>query len=579
MRGKRLLAMVMASLIAFSPTVSSAAAKNGWFRNKTVYYVNGVKTTGLKKISGKYYFFNTKGKVVKAKWKTVNGKKYYFQKSTGAAVTGVHKINGKSYLFRKNGTLTGTGLATYNGKKYLVKKGIVQIGLNKYKGYQYYGTRKGLKSGWVTVGDKEYYFNPQTFQMVKKKWIDGKYLGEHGYVTKREENNSHETENENGSMDYAWSKSYIVWNESNAVNGELLEEGNGKYRFKLTDGSYYVGVLYYYGESKYEKKMFFATDDSGYGYLAYHTSFPEAVSESGWYYKNGYLNYAAPVKGKLITAENGFYQFKLENGEYLTSETVYNKAVYTESTDSLKFDGNGYAACSLGTYGSENCIRYNGRTVKTFEEARLGLLSIEESYFREFYEKWLHSDMTELEKYLTVVRYLDSFDLKYDLDSGNNGVLEFLEKRKGVCMDWANLTYLLCIVAELDAVIVRIPGLNHAANLVKIDGCWHYTDNTSKSKGFYNEGRPFLYDRIPGGVSSTVIGWDYRLPVESNWNPLSEYAYSFDSTKNTVEVIYTAHGCVEHGFSADSGAPCVHIIENWSFDPTTGKLDFKESSN
>ncbi len=84
--------------------------KTGWLTvGSKKYYLNktsGYRTLGLKKISGKYYYFvekNNAGYVYKG-WKKFGSKKRYFN-SKGRMVTGTKKINGKKYKFDKNGYL------------------------------------------------------------------------------------------------------------------------------------------------------------------------------------------------------------------------------------------------------------------------------------------------------------------------------------------------------------------------------------------------------------------------------------------------------------------------------------------
>ena len=77
--------------------------ENGWDENKTHYYKNGKPVTGLKKISGKYYFFRDNGAVLKNRKKTVavGSKKYmfYFGKTGAAykAVANKYAVECKTY--------------------------------------------------------------------------------------------------------------------------------------------------------------------------------------------------------------------------------------------------------------------------------------------------------------------------------------------------------------------------------------------------------------------------------------------------------------------------------------------------
>lgn len=95
-------------------------------------------------------------------------------------ITGIHKIGKYYYLYYDSGRRAGTGLASYHGKRYLVKNGIILTGLRSYKGQKYYSTIHGLKTGWITINKKQYYFSEKTYRMVRSWWIEGYYLNQSG---------------------------------------------------------------------------------------------------------------------------------------------------------------------------------------------------------------------------------------------------------------------------------------------------------------------------------------------------------------------------------------------------------------
>lgn len=82
--------------------------KTGWFTlSKKTYYMNkstGYRTVGLKKISGKTYYFVEKNKAAYrySGWKSFGKKKRYFDKK-GVMAVGKKKIGGKVYRFNKKG--------------------------------------------------------------------------------------------------------------------------------------------------------------------------------------------------------------------------------------------------------------------------------------------------------------------------------------------------------------------------------------------------------------------------------------------------------------------------------------------
>ena len=73
---------------------------------KTYFYKNGKKQTGWQKVGKKKYFFSTKTKVMKVGWAKIDKKYYYFSKTKatlGQMVTGKLKIGKKVYKFNKKG--------------------------------------------------------------------------------------------------------------------------------------------------------------------------------------------------------------------------------------------------------------------------------------------------------------------------------------------------------------------------------------------------------------------------------------------------------------------------------------------
>ncbi|MDR1067627.1 MAG: hypothetical protein LBL36_00065 [Clostridiales Family XIII bacterium] len=88
--------------------------QSGWQKLSNQWYYlssadSGVMVTGWKQLSGKWYYFGgaSDGKM-KTGWQTINGKRYYFGSSgDGAMKTGTVKISGKTYRFAASGALVG----------------------------------------------------------------------------------------------------------------------------------------------------------------------------------------------------------------------------------------------------------------------------------------------------------------------------------------------------------------------------------------------------------------------------------------------------------------------------------------
>lgn len=155
----------------------------GWFTVKGSKYLtrgNGTLVKGQAYSDGIYtYLFNSTGKQLKKGLHTVNGATYYLN-SKRRAVSGIVKVKGKYYGFDTETCQMLYGYQKINGKYYylnpstgvMTKKKIVTISGSKY----YFGTTGARQTGWVTYKNSKYYFNTKTGKMVTGwKKISGKY--------------------------------------------------------------------------------------------------------------------------------------------------------------------------------------------------------------------------------------------------------------------------------------------------------------------------------------------------------------------------------------------------------------------
>lgn len=146
---------------------------------KRYYFdANGYRASGWKKISKKYYYFDTKTGEQKKGWLTLSGKKYYLDPDTGARKTGWITVDGDQYYMQSNGVMK-KGWLTLNGKKYFLKlktgkmaKGWLTYGKNTY----YFNTKTGvMRKGWLTLSGKKYYLGTNGARVTKWKKISGKW--------------------------------------------------------------------------------------------------------------------------------------------------------------------------------------------------------------------------------------------------------------------------------------------------------------------------------------------------------------------------------------------------------------------
>lgn len=146
-------------------------AKKGFYTlGSSTYYVNSKKhvVSGLQKINGKYYGFDSESRQMLYGYQKIKGKYYYFDKKTGAAARkAIVSIGGDRYYFNNSG-VRKTGLISYKGHKY------------------YFHTTNGkMAAGWVKINKKYYYFDKETGEMQKSKWIGKYYVNSKGIRTKK----------------------------------------------------------------------------------------------------------------------------------------------------------------------------------------------------------------------------------------------------------------------------------------------------------------------------------------------------------------------------------------------------------
>lgn len=153
-------------------TSKGVLVKNRWITVPLIgkYYVNakGYRVTGLKKFKDGYRYFDSNG-LSKTGWQTINGKKYYFQSGSRLALTnGFYRINKKkTYAFNSSGQRV-TGWRKKSGKYYYFKPDM-KTGWLTVKGKKYYLTSKGARvTGVYGIGGKLYYFNNKGVMQTNK---------------------------------------------------------------------------------------------------------------------------------------------------------------------------------------------------------------------------------------------------------------------------------------------------------------------------------------------------------------------------------------------------------------------------
>ena len=181
---KKILATVLAAMVAFSVPMSASAAWRKDSAGNWQWWENGKKQIGWKYIYQSGY--NTNG------YFTTMGE-YYFN-SSGNMVTGWQFISNKWYYFGADGKMK-TDWQFIDGSWYYLKAGIMYTGWLKDEAYRddsdwYYLLSDGrMAKGWQTIGGRRYYFHSNG-KMAKNVYIDGYWFDSSGEAEERNQNDT-----------------------------------------------------------------------------------------------------------------------------------------------------------------------------------------------------------------------------------------------------------------------------------------------------------------------------------------------------------------------------------------------------
>ncbi len=232
---------------------SNYKALSGWQTIDGLRYyfdpVTKIRYQGIHNVEGKNYFFGvTKGKVMYG-FINYNGDTYYTDPSTGELATGVTVINNIPYFFGISKFKLQKGLIGYNGDYYYSNsEGILQIGMIEVNGnYYYFDKNSNYKalSGWQTIDELKYYFDPVTkiryqgiHQVEGKNYFFGVTKGKvmYGFI------------NYNGDTYYTDPSTGELATGVTIINGKPYFFGITK--FKLQKGLIGYNGDYYYSNSE-----------------------------------------------------------------------------------------------------------------------------------------------------------------------------------------------------------------------------------------------------------------------------------------------------------------------------------------
>ena len=146
-----------------------------------IYYLNPYLIKGPFSYGGKEYFANSEGEI-QVGFQTVNGKIYFYSRSKamyGAKKTGMITVGDANYYLNPDAK---TGWFTYKGNEYYANsEGAIQVGFQTIDNKIYFLSRDrtkygAKKTGMLTVGGTNYYLNPD----AKTGWFT--YKGNEYYA-------------------------------------------------------------------------------------------------------------------------------------------------------------------------------------------------------------------------------------------------------------------------------------------------------------------------------------------------------------------------------------------------------------
>ena len=198
---------------------SSGAMKTGWVKDKDIWYYldkDGVMLTGLQEINGSRYYLNASG-AMQTGWKWLDNHYYYFT-SSGAMKTGWLKDKDTWYYLDKEGVML-TGLQEINGSRYYLNaSGAMQTGWKWLDNHYYYFASNGaMKTGWFQDNGRKYYLDTENGQMAT-----GLYkVDDQSYYF-----------DANGAMQTGWKQLNGNWYYFQ-TNGSLLRNGTSPDGYRL----------------------------------------------------------------------------------------------------------------------------------------------------------------------------------------------------------------------------------------------------------------------------------------------------------------------------------------------------------
>ena len=157
-KSKKLLACVLAAVMAASAAPMTASAAWNFDSGKWSWTENGAEATGWRFIEGNWYYFDGNGDMATG-WRYIGGKWYYMNQS-GAMTTGWQNVGGVWYYMNPAGDMA-TGWKAIDGRWFhLGASGAMTTGWLQENGNWYYLDSWGpMATGWRLVNNTWYYMD------------------------------------------------------------------------------------------------------------------------------------------------------------------------------------------------------------------------------------------------------------------------------------------------------------------------------------------------------------------------------------------------------------------------------------
>ena len=313
-------------------------AAQGWIGDK--YYVDGTAATGIIELDGKYYEFDENG-VSQGLYSGLFEKdgNYYYAK-LGELTSGWNTVGEDYYYFDPSDFAAVDGAQKIKGINYTFVDCVLTEGswVRNGDGWQYMWAGRGHKAGWAVIDGKTYFFN-------------GNGVSERGVraVSRDGVEKDYAFDDDHGAwmVDYEGlytfnGVTYYVENGYSVGGGLRLIDGN-YYYFKsnktaVKDTEYFISITHdLLPAGRY------AFDENGVMTVPEPDPEPEVkngiVEENGmlWYYENG-----AKKSAGLIEIDGDYYYVR-SGGVVITNQSYYitNTNNYDVPAGRYNFDENG----------------------------------------------------------------------------------------------------------------------------------------------------------------------------------------------------------------------------------------------